>query len=660
MFRPGAGAARSAVVSIGIVVLILLAVSASLAATGPSNVVVVMNARSSDSCDIANYYMAARGIPANNLCLINCSTSEIVSRSECETNILTPVRAFLQNPAISDHIDYIVLTKGVPLGADYGFSTGALSVTSIMTCIDNVPSQAIDNPYGPMAWDLVEVAFSHQLDLNGRHLYLVTRLDAYTTQDVHTMIDRSLAASPLGPILLDATPGSDLLNMRLSDANSALIPLGIPVIYDKTPTFLANQTGLMGYFSWGSNDSSYTYAAYVSNKFVPGSLADTYVSSSGRTFNPTSGGQSLIADLIAQGACGLNGFVSEPYQAYTTYPDILFSRYVQGYNMAESFYAATPKLFWKSVVVGDPLMAPYATAPVVMLQLPSLPLTGLVAIGATATDDEGIAKVDFYLDGNLVGTSTNSPYSVQVDSTLYSVGKHKIEARATDAGPVATEGSTSATIDITNPVSMLHAISEAFPSPDGQVVLTVPKIVTAGTAEMGGKEFYIEESNRSCGIRVASTVAVREGDMVVVSGPLATTSGERSVEANDVQIQPDPGTPLSPIGMVINMVGGADICANTKGITGGWGPRNIGLLVKTCGKTTYIGGENEDFFYVDDGSGLKDGSGHIGVKIRCRDLVKPALGVNVLITGISSCEDIGVRIIPTIKVRRQSDVKVMT
>lgn len=662
MSRPAPDAAWTLTVYVLLALLMLFFAAAGvLAGGGPANVAVVVNKHSSLSTNIAAYYVAARGIPAQNICRISCSTAEIVSRSEFETNIQSPIRTFLQAPAIHDKIDYIVLTKGVPLGVNYGYATGPLSTTSVLTCVGEPGvTQYLANPYGPA----VETAFSHQLNLSGYHLYLVTRLDAYTLQGVYTMIDRSVAPSSGGPIVLDLKalganpPGSNvMLNQRLTDARDVLMAKGISTIYDNTALFVSKQVGLMGYFSWGSNDPSYTYGAYTSNTFIPGSIADTYVSSSGRTFNPTTGGQSLIADLITKGACGVSGFVSEPYTAYSTYPQVLFDRYTKGYNLAESFYAACPMLFWKSVVVGDPLMAPYATVPQVTAQFPQNPLTGSATLAATAVGPNGIARVDFYLDGSLVGSCTSEPYSIQVDTTGNYVGTHTVNVMAVEASPVATEGWTSASVNIVNPISVLRFISDALPCEDEQEIQCSDKVVTASTSDMGGSEFYIQEANGSSGIRVVSDTPVEEGDLVNIDGALITDSGERSIQPTMVDVHQQLLTPLKPIGVPNRWIGGGNFGANTKGVTGGVGLRNMGLLVKTWGKTTYIGGEGEGFFYIDDGSRLNDGSGHVGLKVKCRDLLKPALGTNVVVTGICSCEKVGDRITRVIKVRRQSDVR---
>ena len=128
---------------------------------------------------------------------------------------------------------------------------------------------------------------------------------------------------------------------------------------DTTETFIGQRNNLLGYFSWGSNDAKYQAEAYQTLLFAPGSIGDTAVSTSGRTFLPTSGGQSLLVDLIAHGlTCG-KGYVDEPLLQAIASPTILFDRYTHGWTLAESYYAASRFVGWEDVVIGDPLCRGY-------------------------------------------------------------------------------------------------------------------------------------------------------------------------------------------------------------------------------------------------------------------------------------------------------------
>ena len=96
-------------------------------------------------------------------------------------------------------------------------------------------------------------------------------------------------------------------------------------------------------------------------EWVNGSIADTAVSTGGRSFNwGTSYGQSLIADLLEDGVSGVKGYVYEPYLTAVGLPSTYLPTYASGYNLAESHAAANLLSGWMGVVVGDPKMAPYA------------------------------------------------------------------------------------------------------------------------------------------------------------------------------------------------------------------------------------------------------------------------------------------------------------
>ena len=123
---------------------------------------------------------------------------------------------------------------------------------------------------------------------------------------------------------------------------------------------------VLGYYSWGSNDPAIRIRKF-GFAFVPGALAGLYVSSDGRTFNESADWkiedsgfpQSLAADFIRDGITGVAAHVSEPFLEATIRPNILFPAYVSGFNLIESYYLAMPYLSWQTVVIGDPLCAPF-------------------------------------------------------------------------------------------------------------------------------------------------------------------------------------------------------------------------------------------------------------------------------------------------------------
>jgi hypothetical protein len=92
------------------------------------------------------------------------------------------------------------------------------------------------------------------------------------------------------------------------------------------------------------------------------------------------------------------------------------------------------------------------TAPNTSLTAPTAGQTinGNVTLSANATDGaggSGVAKVDFLVDGNIVGTATSSPYQINWNSNSVPTGNHTILAKATDlAGNVGTSPSIVVTV----------------------------------------------------------------------------------------------------------------------------------------------------------------------------------------------------------------------
>ena len=105
---------RGAMMIIG-ALLLLLACPALFAGGGRHNVLVVVNDNSAVSLAIGDYYARARNIPSANVCHINCTTGESIDSAGLMDTILYPIESYLSAHGLVDQIQYIVLTKGIPL-----------------------------------------------------------------------------------------------------------------------------------------------------------------------------------------------------------------------------------------------------------------------------------------------------------------------------------------------------------------------------------------------------------------------------------------------------------------------------------------------------------------------------------------------------------------
>lgn len=373
----------------------------------PENVLVVRNANSPVSMSVASYYVAARSIPAGNLVTINTVDSslspanEFISPANYDAQIELPIKNFMATNNLTNKIQYIVLTKGVPfkLSANPEPGPTGRSVDSRLAGIDLVDPDVVtfvDENQTPIAKVTINKywrspkPFTHA-EFGG---YLVIRLDGYTEADAKALVDRAIAV-PLTPykLLLDSDFSKGYSDasiqpkwlylpdgtfdpsyeLHYNDYNSDMVRCsqvlaGAPqmsIQLDQTTTFVSD-TDLTGYVSWGSNDGSWgnnpsspSVQVYHNLTFGPRSIVETGVSSSGRSMfrdlSTTQGTQSQIQDLIEQGAAGAKGYMAEPYLDAIASPTALFDLYFSGRNLAESYYGASRFVKWQDIVLGDPL-----------------------------------------------------------------------------------------------------------------------------------------------------------------------------------------------------------------------------------------------------------------------------------------------------------------
>jgi len=164
--------------------------------------------------------------------------------------------------------------------------------------------------------------------------------------------------------------------------------------------------------------------------WIPGALAETYVSTGGRSFAYGTGyGQSLVADLVRDGAAGTKGYVFEPYLNAVAHPDLLFDRLTDGYTLGESYSIASEiHLGWMDIILGDPKYAPYNLAYVPDLEVsaanvtvsPTPAVSGVLVNVSFAVTNLGNyaapnATVSVYLGNPMTGGTLLRDFTISVD-----------------------------------------------------------------------------------------------------------------------------------------------------------------------------------------------------------------------------------------------------
>lgn len=355
-----------------------------LCAQDGRNVLVVVNRASPDSENVADAYVKARRIPVDHVVPLQTATTEEIDRRRFDSEIERPIGEWISRHFLQDRILYIVLTKGIPLrvSGTSGLDGSMASVDSELTLlyrkligISTPPGGRVVNPYfhgdGP-------IANAEPLSHRRHDIYLVTRLDGFSANDAIQLIGRAATPAATGTIVFDRKGDSgdrppDTWLEVAAEKLSELTPPGVRV--ELGTTIPATKDPILGYYSAGSDDPLIK-TRRPGYKWAAGAIAAMHLSTDARTFKepPESWNvgawsdprtyferspQSLIGDLVREGATGIAGQVAEPYRDSALRPEILFPAYVAGFNLAESYYLAMPHLSWQTIIVGDPLCAPF-------------------------------------------------------------------------------------------------------------------------------------------------------------------------------------------------------------------------------------------------------------------------------------------------------------
>lgn len=170
--------------------------------------------------------------------------------------------------------------------------------------------------------------------------------------------------------------------------------------------------------------------------------------------------------------------------------------------------------------------------------------------------------------------------------------------------------------------SAVTRLSELKGMADGVLVsITDAKVVTVSSTTFTAGFYYIQEIDRTCGIKIrpeAGLASVSVGDTVKLTGTLGTDAGgERFLTVSSIDSK-ESGTAALPLGMTNK---------SAVGVTG--------LLVRVWGE---VGLRSADFVYVDDGSGLYDGTNNgAGIRVMLGGLNTPiteVIGAYALFTGV--------------------------
>jgi len=179
-------------------------------------------------------------------------------------------------------------------------------------------------------------------------------------------------------------------------------------------------------------------------------------------------------------------------------------------------------------------------------------VSGTITVTATASDNVGVTRVEFFLDGVLQATDTASPYSWSWNTTTATNGTHSLTSRAYDAaGNVGTSAAVSVTvsntgIDLSNWRLVQANASNTFTLPAGTVIPDNGYVIIARNAAksafeafwgrtLAGNVIYINSAGAIPVINGNENYTLSNAGGAVVDGPTVnmTSGGGKSFQRKD-------------------------------------------------------------------------------------------------------------------------------
>jgi len=248
---------------------------------------------------------------------------------------------------------------------------------------------------------------------------------------------------------------------------------------------------------------------------------------------------------------------------------------------------------------------------------------------AASTDNVGVTGYRVFRNGAAVGTTAGTSYgdSGLRDATTYSYTVSAYDAAANESAQ-SSPPAVATTPDVTPPSVPTNVQATAQSSAWVQVTWT------ASTDNVGVTGYKIFRNGSQVGTSATTTYAD--------TGLQSATTYSYTVSAYDAAAN-ESAQSSPPAVAITPAVGGA----GQRGVTGGFGLNNIGLLVRIWGR----------FIYVDASSFLVDDGG--GTPVKC--VVPEGVTLDpawqyVGVTGISSCYKSGDDLMPLLRVRDASDI----
>lgn len=414
--------------------LLLLAPLSAWGVPSPDTVVVVANGLDRSSVALAERYLAARDIPRRQLCLVSVTPGDDVDLATYQSAVDQPLRECLRDREIEDRIEAAVVMRGMPLrvwvpipgGADSVSLTAALGLYKSTTSTGapvlgrrpgqpgncGVPCEAAAWP-NPFRSGTFEPGWARQVGTVTYRPLLVTMIHGRTATEAAQLIASATTADAIGGapgtfMFMDGADGARGVLDR--DYDRVIAALQADGFSDAVRVpFQSDLTGrrLAAFFT----GTAAIGTTIEGNTFLPGALVDNLTSYGALPANfarPMDEVQVSISRWVARGVAGVHGTTDEPLNNCFPARSLIVD-YAEGGTLGEAYHRALPFVYWRNLVLGDPMTAPYKVKPEIELEglVDGQTVEGSARLVVRTRDplDRVVLDLWLYLDGALVAHS---------------------------------------------------------------------------------------------------------------------------------------------------------------------------------------------------------------------------------------------------------------
>ncbi|MEM1297296.1 MAG: TIGR03790 family protein [Verrucomicrobiota bacterium] len=337
---------------------------------------VVCNKNAPGSEDLARYYASAREIASRNVIVLDCPTTEEISRKDFVAKIHDPLRDALLaggwwmptrdaetgKQSLRSEIKVLALMHGVPVKIreeKFVTDSGKISAASVDSelCTLGQPGLTTEGPLANPYYGS-EVPF-HSANLP---IMLVGRVDGPNAKICRRMIDDTIKAEVgglWGQAYVDSGAGSGVSQAWLDSATAQLRRIGIPVMADSYRDPLPTMYPMGDPILYYGSGHEMTHGPFLKRGIVlqPGAVACHVHPRNGATLRSSE--EHWAGPLLARGASSVLCNAYETPDELAHQLDLFTNRLTRGFTFIESAYIAQQGVSWTNLAIGDPLYVPF-------------------------------------------------------------------------------------------------------------------------------------------------------------------------------------------------------------------------------------------------------------------------------------------------------------